>query len=222
MFCNDYWHPGEVPIEGITPLKNLGFDFNVITDADKFLPEMLSDYQVVLMSKCDEVSRQNKSSWKTEAVQQSFIDYVNNGGGLLVVHTGTVPGKNTGALDNLIGCRFIYHPRDCPVTVQPIKPHPITDSVGMFCETDEHYRLEILAPDIDILIASYSPPQGEESKYEEDPYNNTPAWVCPAGYVRSQGKGRVCVLTPGHHLNVWLNPHFQKTLTNALRWCALI
>jgi uncharacterized protein len=105
------------------------------------------------------------------------------------------------------------------VTVQPIKPHPVTEGVGMFCETDEHYRLEILAKDADILIASYSPPQGEAEKYQEDPYHNTQAWICPAGYVRTQGKGRICVLTPGHLLPVWQNPQYQRTITNALNWC---
>jgi type 1 glutamine amidotransferase len=104
--------------------------------------------------------------------------------------------------------------------VQPVKPHPVTEGVGLLCETDEHYRLELLTPDVDVLIASYSPPQGEESKYQEDPYHNTPAAVCAAGYVRTQGKGRVCVLTPGHYPAVWHNPHFQRTLSNALRWCA--
>jgi type 1 glutamine amidotransferase len=90
----------------------------------------------------------------------------------------------------------------------------------MFCETDEHYRIEIIEPDVDVLIASYSPPQGEESKYQEDPYHNLPASICPAGLVRKQGKGRVCVLTPGHCPDVWINPHFQRTLSNALHWCA--
>jgi len=47
-----------------------------------------------------------------------------------------------------------------------------------------------------------------------------PAAICAAGYVRTQGRGRVCVLTPGHNLPVWLNPQFQKLLTNALNWCA--
>ncbi|MCL2128580.1 MAG: ThuA domain-containing protein, partial [Treponema sp.] len=131
-----------------------------------------------------------------------------------------VAGEHTGELDRLIGCRFAYHPCGCPVTVQPLKPHPVTEGAGVFCETDEHYRLEMLAPDADILIASYSPPQGEKEKYGEDPYNNSPAWICPAGYVRTQGRGRVCVLTPGHNLAVWHNPHYQKILANALRWCA--
>jgi type 1 glutamine amidotransferase len=89
----------------------------------------------------------------------------------------------------------------------------------MFCEVDEHYQLDIIAPDADVLIASFSPQQGEEGKRQEDPYHNTVASIQPAGYVRSQGKGRVCVLTPGHNLPVWHNPQFQLTLSNALYWC---
>jgi type 1 glutamine amidotransferase len=121
-------------------------------------------------------------------------------------------------LENLIGCRFLGHPNQCPVTVQPVKPHPVTDGVGIFCETDEHYRIEITAADADILLASYSPPQGEESKYQDEPYHNTPAAIHAAGFVRIQGKGRICVLTPGHTPAVWQNPQFQKLLVNALKW----
>jgi type 1 glutamine amidotransferase len=220
LLCDDYWHPGQVPVDGVKPLEQHGFRFDIITDTNNFEPETLADYPIVLLCKCDEVSPQNRTSWKTENVQRAFINYVENGGGLLVVHSGTVAGEQTQALDALIGCRFTYHPHDCPVTVQPLKPHPVTEGAGMFCEVDEHYRLEILANDVDIIMASYSPPQGLAEKYDEDPYNNSPACICPAGYVRTQGKGRICVLTPGHHLSVWHNPHFQRTLSNALHWCA--
>jgi len=218
LICDDYWHPGQVPIDGVAPLAKLGFQFDTITNANDFSPEKLAQYQTVILCKCDEVSREDRQPWKTEAVQKAFVDYVESGGGLVVVHSGTVGGKNTVALDKLIGCRFIGHPNNCSVTVQPVKPHPVTEGVGMFCETDEHYRIEIIAPDADVLLASYSPPQGEESKYQEDPYFNTPAAVCAAGFVRAQGKGRVCVLTPGHLPPVWLNAQFQKLLANSLRW----
>jgi len=220
LLCDDYWHPGQVPIDGVAPLASQGFQFDTITNAKDFTPDMLSSYPVVLMAKSDQVSREDdKTRWKTEAVQRAFIAYVENGGGLLVVHSGTVTGNETEALDQLIGCCFISHPNACPVTVQPIKRHPVTEGVDMFCEIDEHYRIEITAQDADVLIASYSPPQGEAEKYQEDPYHNTQAWICPAGFVRSQGKGRVCALTPGHLLPVWHNPQYQRTIANALRWC---
>ena len=200
----------QVPIDGVAPLLKQGFKFDVITNANDFNSKMLADYPAVILSKCDEVSQQNNTNWKTDSVQQAFVDYVENGGSLLVIHSGTVAGKHTEKLDRLQGCRFIYHPNSCPVTVQPVKPHPVTEGVGMSCETDEHYRLELLTEDADILIASYSPPQGDASKYEEDPYHNTRSWICPAGFVRSQRKGRVCVLTPGHFLPVWLNEEYQR------------
>ena len=218
IICDDYWHPGQVVIDGVEPLKKLGFEFDIIQNANDFSKDMLAQYPVVLLSKCDEVSQTDRQPWKTEAVQKAFIDYVENGGGLLAVHTATVAGENTEALDKLIGCRFVSHPNHCPVTVQPVKPHPVTEGVEMFCEKDEHYRLQIISPDTDILLASYSPAQGEESKYKEDPYNNAPAAVLAAGYVRTQGAGRVCVLTPGHFIEVWHNAQFQKLIENALHW----
>ena len=220
LICDDYWHPGQTPIDGLAPLAERGFQFDIITDANDFKPDMLKSYPVVILSKCDEISSTDKTRWKTDVVQQVFIDYVENGGGLLVAHTGLVAGEHTEALDRLIGSKFTFHPQDCPVTVQPIKPHPIAKDVQMFCEIDEHYRLEILSDDVDIFMASYSPPQGEEAKYKDEPYHNSQAWIGAAGYTRTQGKGKVCVLTPGHHVKVWHNPQYQRVLENALRWCS--
>jgi type 1 glutamine amidotransferase len=218
LICDDYWHPGQVSIDGIAPLAKDGFQFDIITNANDFSPDKLSQYPVVLISKCDEVSQTEQQPWKTETVQKAFVDYVENGGGLIAIHSALVAGKNTETLDKLIGCRFTGHPNACPVTVQPVKPHPVTEGVGIFCETDEHYKIDIIAEDANVLLASYSPPQGEESKFQEDPYHNCPAAIHAAGYVRTQGKGRVCVLTPGHLLPVWHNPEFKKLLTNAINW----
>jgi len=220
LLCDDYWHPGSVPVDGIEPLKTKGFDFDIITDAAEFSPGKLKNYPVVMLCKSNQRSQAENEPWMTDEIQKAFVDYVETGGGLLAVHNATVPSDTSNVMSALMGCRFTFHPNNCPVTVAPVKPHPVTDGVGMFCEIDEHYRLEILTDDVEIIMASYSAPQGEESKYEEDPYHNTTAWIGAAGLVRKQGKGHVCVLTPGHLLLVWLNPEFQKTLENALNWTA--
>jgi type 1 glutamine amidotransferase len=219
LICDDYYHSGQVAIDGVEPLKKEGFQFDIISNANDFSSDMLKQYPVVLICKMDEISQTDKQPWKTEAVQNAFAGYVKEGGGLLAVHSATVPSANIASLDKMLGCRFLGHPNNCPVTVQPVKPHPVTEGVGLFCEVDEHYRIEITSPDADILLASYSPPQGEESKYETEPYFNTTAAIYPAGFVRALGKGRICVLTPGHLLAVWLNPQFQKLLSNAIKWC---
>ncbi|MCL2410236.1 MAG: ThuA domain-containing protein [Treponema sp.] len=221
LLCDDYWHPGNVVIEGISPLKQNGFAFDIISNANDFSPEMLSQYPVVLISKMDDISQADRQPWKTEAIQKAFIDYVENGGGLVAVHSGVVPGKNTTMLDHLVGCRFLGHPNASPVTVQPLKPHPVTEGVSLFREPDEHYKIEIITDDADILLASYSPAQGDETKYQEDSYYNAPEAIHTAGYVRNQGKGRVCALTPGHTLEVWHNVQFQRLLANALEWAGI-
>ena len=227
LFCDDHYHPGEVPTKGIEPLCKKGFAIKVVSDTHHLDPAIIHDYDVIVMSKCDHISQENKDSWKTPQVQAAFVGFVEKGGGLLVTHSGTVAGtdadakgNDTSMLDNLIGCRFDSHPNQCPVTVAPLKPHPVTDGVKLFCEIDEHYRLQILADDIDIIAAGYAPAQGDPAKYQTEPYMNFPECIAPSVYVRTQGKGRVCVLTPGHNLNVWLNPEFQKLLENALKWCA--
>ena len=220
LFCDDQYHPGQIPIDGIEPLKAKGFVIDVVRDATNFNPEQLTDYAVIVMSKCDHITSDNTNSWKSDIMQTALVDYVERGGGLLVVHSGTVAGQDTEKLDMLIGCRFAFHPNDCPVTVGALKPHPITEGVNVFCEVDEHYHIEILSNDINVLTASYAPAQGDESKYESEPYFNFPAFITPSCYVRTQGKGRVCVLTPGHTLKVWLNADFQQLLENSLFWCS--
>jgi type 1 glutamine amidotransferase len=42
----------------------------------------------------------------------------------------------------------------------------------------------------------------------------------PGGWTRTEGQGRICVLSPGHNLEVWLHPSFQALLLNGLRWCS--
>jgi len=218
LLCDDYWHPGNVPSEGIKPLEEKGYSFDVIFNADDFSPDMLGKYAAVMLCKSNQRSQEDETPWMTNEIQKAFVNYVENGGGLLAVHNATVPSETSEVISRLMGCKFTFHPNNCPVLVSPLKPHPITEGVGSFTEIDEHYRLEILSDDVDIILASYSPAQGDETKFEEDPYHNTTQWLGAAGLTRKQGKGRVCVLTPGHLLPVWLNSEFQKILANAVNW----
>ena len=220
LLCDDQYHPGNVPDQGMQPLKAKGFALDVIYDAADFDPARLADYAVLVIAKMDETNAADKTPWRTPAVQDAIIAYVEGGGGLLVAHSGTVAGADTAMLDAFVGCKFHWHPADCVTTVDVVKPHPITAGVTAFTEVDEHYHLTITAPDADIFLASYAAAQGDPAKIESEPYFNAVAAVRAAGYAVKRGKGRVCVLTPGHHLPVWLNPQFQLLLENALNWCA--
>ena len=221
LLCDDQYHPGSIPEQGIQPLVAKGYQFDVIYNAKEFKPAMLPDYNVVILSKSDHTSQKDRTPWKTNHVQNALIKYVENGGGLLANHSGLVAGENgtTSKLDNLIGSKFIFHPAACKVTVQALKPHTITNNTEMFYEHDEHYLLQILADDIDVLAAAYSKPPFDKSNQDPRHYSES-GFFAAAAYVRTQGKGRVCVLTPGHTTDVWRNLQFQRMLDNSLIWCS--
>ncbi len=42
--------------------------------------------------------------------------------------------------------------------------------------------------------------------------------VQPAGWTKEVGKGKVCVITPGHFAGVWADPGFQEVVSRSLGW----
>lgn len=95
-----------------------------------------------------------------------------------------------------------HHPEQAPVMVTPHSGHPLSDGSTPFTMRDEHYFMAVDDPEVDVFVTT-------SSDYGEQ----------PAAWRRMEGNGRVAVLTPGHNVEVWLHPSFQKLLLNSLRWC---
>lgn len=207
LLCDDHWHPAEVIEAGIEPLKK-HYNFTIIKAAKDILsPEMLTNYQVIMCCKGNQISASNSDPWfepnVTEVTPKEFEEFVKNGGGFLSVHSGNTSKKDDD-YTKLVGNYFVGHPPRCEVDVKMISEHPITNGVDDFKLRDEHYNIAVTATDADVFCKTYSETGGEQI----------------GGYTRSIGKGRVCVLTPGHILDVWKHTMFQQLLTNAINWCA--
>jgi len=121
----------------------------------------------------------------------------------LAIHSGTAEYRETPVLRQLLGGVFDHHPKQCPVTVTPQAGHPLTAGSSAFTLKDEHYFMAMNDDSVDIFLTSSSE-HGEQ----------------PAGWTRTEGAGRVCVLTPGHNVEIWLEPAYQALISNALHWCA--
>jgi len=163
----------------------------------------MDQFPVVMLSKSNNISSTDKEQWTTNEAQQAFDSYVRNGGGLLSIHSGTAGYKNASVFRPLLGGAFSHHPQQCPVTVEAKGQYPITQGFVSFTITDEHYFIELDDPDAHLFLTSSSQ-HGTQ----------------PAGWARIHGNGRVCVLTPGHNLDVWLHHGFQTLVRNSLMWCA--
>jgi type 1 glutamine amidotransferase len=203
VLCDDYWHPAAVAREGLDTLQAKGeFAFDWIEDANEWSAEKMSGYPVVVLVKSNNVSAADQTQWMTSEVENAFLQYVRGGKGLLVVHSGSAGYKETPVLRALMGGVFDHHPPQCEVTVQPQKGHPLTAGSAPFTVVDEHYHMLLDDDEADVFLTTTS---------EHGPQ--------PGGWTRAEGAGRVCMLTPGHNVEVWLEPSFQVLLGNALRWC---
>jgi type 1 glutamine amidotransferase len=202
VLCDDKWHPAATSREGLGALPTTDFRFDWIENAHEWSAERMATYQVVILTKSNNVSAADETPWMTAAVQAAFVDYVARGGGLLVIHSGTAGYRETTTLRGLLGGVFLHHPKQCPVTVTPRADHPLTAGSAPFTLKDEHYFMALDDEHADIFLTSTSEHGAQ-----------------PAGWTRTAGAGRVCVLTPGHNVEVWLEPSYQTLILNALRWC---
>jgi uncharacterized protein len=203
VLCDDYWHPARTAREGLGALKESKFIFDWIENARDWSPEIMSAYPAVILTKSNNVSSTDQTEWMTDTVQAAFSDYVRKGNGLLAIHSGTAEYDQKPVLRSLLGGVFAHHPEQCPVTVNPRPEHPLCAGAAPFTLKDEHYFMAMDGPEVDVFATT-------TSKHGEQ----------PGAWRRMEGNGRVAVLTPGHNLEVWLNPSFQALLLNALRWCA--
>ena len=201
--CDDAWHPAEVLQRGFGLLADSTFAFEFVKHGANWSPAVMNEFPLVVVGKANHLCSTDQRPWLAGGSQSAFPQFVQGGGGLVLVHAGTCY-KELSEMRAVIGGAFLQHPDQCPVTVEPKAGHPLTADVSKFTVSDEHYFMALDDPQADVFLHSRS----EHG-------------VQPAGWTRTAtGGGRVCALTPGHNLEVWLHPEFQKLLLNALRWTA--
>lgn len=211
VISGDYWHPTEVIRRGLLGLPDADhFQFDFITDAkDMLCPEMLGSYDVIVNAKMDVISEGNQHEWFQEGVTEimpaDLKQWTAAGHGFLALHGGSsYYNTDTTGYTDFVGCHFVTHPPRCAIDMKIVAEHPVTKDVPAFTYRDEHYQLALQGDDIQVLATSHSPTGGDQV----------------GAYVRPVGVGRLCVLAPGHILQTFMHPAYQKMLSNALRWCA--
>jgi type 1 glutamine amidotransferase len=211
VICDDIYHPGDIVRRGVEELNRTGsanglredIDWEFVTDTSDWPMSRFDDVDVILLAKGNSRTAADVCPWLTDQVQQGFVDFVERGGGLLAIHAGIVGYRDLPLVRTLVGGAFVRHPEQCAVTVEFTGDSEIGPPAEPFTVHDEHYFVQTYAGDLDVFLASRST-----------------SGVQPAGWTRRQGSGRVCVLTPGHNLDVFLHPTYQQTILRALHWCS--
>ncbi len=202
VLCDDYWHPGDVARTGLSQLTKAGFEFDWVENMQEWSVKDVANYPVVLLTKSNNMSSSNKSPWMTPEIELAFQDYVRQGKGLVAIHSGTAGYDESTGIRNLLGGLFKHHPAQCQVTIEFQKGHPLAVADTLFTVFDEHYFMDT-EPGDDVFLTTRS----ENG-------------VQPGGWTRLEGQGRVCVLTPGHNLAVWLHSDYQALIQRAILWAS--
>jgi len=168
------------------------FAVTVTDDRDQFTEANIKKYDVVLIY--------TTSGALTEAQEKGLVSFVQNGKGLVGIHSATDSFHNSDAYWKLLAGRFVGHGSGTFKVKITGKNHVIVQGMSDFEITDETYRHTFHKDSKPIVLM----------RREEDGE--------PAAWVQYYGKGRVFVTGLGHGKEAWENPSFQKLIERALLW----
>lgn len=171
------------------------YDLDALTQLDEREVDVLLIY--TCLGNPDQPDDTGFNAEQTESLSQ----WVRRGGGLLAAHAATVTGQVNPAFARLVGGAFISHPPQFVFSVYPMaRPHPITAGIEAFAVHDEFY-MQSYDDSVEIHMAAMD------------------RGICyPMVWTRTEGRGRVAHVAPGHGPAVWALPAYQQLMTQTVDW----
>lgn len=149
-------------------------------------------------------------------------------GGIKLPGLTDTPDKQPEYMD-LLGCRFVSHLAQQPITVESVSDHPIVKGLPPFEVVDEPYIMEMRGECEVLLTSRYT---GDAPGYVEGPWlEDLPR---PQALLHKHGKGEALFLAPGHSIGPydlrpfisklpanpgpWTNETYREVIRRAIRW----
>lgn len=153
---------------------------------------------------------------KAALLEKKLIQFVSDGGGLMVVHGGIVMQNNSLEFSKLVGGSFDYHPVQQEVKVKLVEPeHPLLTAFNgqPFVHVDEPYIFKNAYFDYDFRPLLSMDASALHSLKEEikDP-------VIYISWIKRYGKGRVFYVSPSHNAQSYENPRLLQFYLDGLQY----
>ena len=170
----------QVPDTSITTISRLNFS--------KAIPEHEPDL-IVLYFHEKKIRQQDL---------EALIHYVDEGGGILAIHSASASFKQEPAYHQLLGGRFIEHGRIQPYQIEAAIEHVANSSPLIL--NDELYLHE------------YSE---DNSIWLQTSLEGT---IEPIAWTKQQGKGKVAYFAPGHRASIFQNDTVKIIIHQLIQW----
>ncbi|WP_340102543.1 PVC-type heme-binding CxxCH protein [Rhodohalobacter sp. 8-1] len=163
--------------------------------------EHQSDLNLENLNKYDALMIYGNRTGLPKQQETDLLTYVNNGGGIIAIHSASASFNDSDAFVNLIGGAFKAHGSGTFSVEHQNPNHPVLQGVPEFESWDETYVHMKHNPDKEVLSVRV------EGDHEE-----------PWTWVRNQGDGRVFYTAWGHDERTWQKEGFKKLIERATRW----
>ncbi len=201
-----------------------GIFFDYLRKEGGFLPEYsenpeslkygnLKQFDVLMVFACEYYKAGDHNVPTPDFVPESLTRFVDNGGGLICVHSGIATFSDWKGFINLTGGVWDWeksaHDAYGPLKSTVVSKHPILEGIPPTFEfTDEFYHTLTLLPTIETLI---------ESTHEKDGKQVTEplAWI-----ALDTDKKRSVSILHGHDTVSWNHPVFQHLMKQTVEWAA--
>lgn len=163
--------------------------------------ERQEDLNVENLNQFDTVIFYGNRTGLTGAQESALYQYLNEGGGLVAIHSASAMFPESDAYINLIGGAFKAHGTDTVSVEHEATDHPIVSGLPELVSWDETYVHMKHNPDKEVLSVRV------EGEHEE-----------PWTWIRNQGNGRVFYTAWGHDERTWSKIAFKQIIEQGLRW----
>ncbi|MFW6022165.1 MAG: ThuA domain-containing protein [Halanaerobiaceae bacterium] len=202
----DYYHPADYLTEGLNSILSANYSIHVEKDYQDIPWDIINEYDLFILAASGNLMSDPKESndmWMEDYHESQIHNFVIQGGGLLVLHSGLAGYSIDSPFRELVKGHFIQHPPNhLEIVIKPVEEHEVNNDIEDFVIKDEQYFVEV---DVDTIVFL----KGMSKIFGPS----------TAGWAHNYEEGRVCCLTPGHTLEVLTNEMMTTLIKNAVNWC---
>lgn len=214
--------------------KSKQFEVIASKDIHQFEKESLSKYDAVVLNNTCSKPDHRHLFWdqlraestedsaavmtKAQKLESNVIEFVNKGGGLLIIHGGITTFNNSAKFSALVGASFDYHPPQQQVQVKLENPgHHLVAAFPKegFSHVDEPYFYKNAYANLNftpLLYFDNAQIRGQRPNQELKSGKTYVAWIRP------EGKGKVMYISPSHNAQSFENPALLQFFLDGLQY----
>jgi uncharacterized protein len=214
--------------------KSKGFAMTASKDIHQFEMASLANYDAIVLNNTCSKPDHRHLFWdqlraestadsaavmaKAQELESNLIEFVSQGGGLLLLHGAVTTLNNSSKFSDLVGASFDYHPPQQQVEVKVEDPsHPLVASFPKegFSHVDEPYFYKNAYAKLNFTPLLYFDNAKIHSQRPNQELKSGKTYVA---WIRPEGKGKVMYISPSHNAQSFENPALLQFYLDGLQY----